>query len=144
MGRGLLQGRVTGDHGRQADIRAHAKDLVNPGFAEVAIDQNDALARLRDGDRQVRRQVTPKGLFGQALEYCRNQMIASYCLLCHARRFATILIFFAVTPAKFYYFGRRFGRVSPVGPSLAPSRDRSRRRRSRRNSSASAQMIHCR
>jgi hypothetical protein len=73
-----------------------------------------------------------------------NQIAASYCLLCHARRFATTLLFCAVPPTEFYCFGRGFGQVNPVGRCLAPSRDRSRSRRSRRNSSASAQMIHCR
>ena len=90
------------------------------------------------------RSATPKSLFGQAVGYARNQIAASYCLLCHARRFATTLLFCAVPPTEFYCFGRGFGQVNPVGRCLAPSRDRSRSRRSRRNSSASAQMIHCR
>ena len=89
-------------------------------------------------------QVLPKSKIGEAFTYATNQIAASYCLLCHARRFATTLLFCAVPPTEFYCFGRGFGQVNPVGRCLAPSRDRSRSRRSRRNSSASAQMIHCR
>src|SRR5947209_1603537 len=88
--------------------------------------------------------VLPKSKIGEAFTYALNQIAASYCLLCHARRFATTLLFCAVPPTEFYCFGRGFGQVNPVGRCLAPSRDRSRSRRSRRNSSASAQMIHCR